>query len=107
MHQRRYDSGRTRMQLAGGQRLGHYDIVAPIGAGGMGTVYRAYDTVLRRTVAIKLLHDDLAGEARGQLLREARAASALSHTHICAVHNVEEADGFTFIVMAHVSGSPL
>ena len=96
-----------RMQLAGGQRLGHYDIVAPIGAGGMGAVYRAHDTVLRRTVAIKVLHDDLAGEARGQLLREARAVSALSHPHICAVHNVEEAEGFAFIVMEHVSGRTL
>ena len=95
------------MQLVGGQRLGHYDIVAPIGAGGMGAVYRAHDTVLRRTVAIKVLHDDLAGDARGQLLREARAASALSHPHICAVHNVEEAGGFAFIVMEHVSGRPL
>ena len=73
----------------------------------MGAVYRAHDTVLRRTVAIKVLHDDLAGEARGQLLREARAASALSHPHICAVHNVEEAEGFAFIVMEHVSGRPL
>ena len=82
------------MQLASGQRLGHYDIVAPIGAGGMGAVYRAHDTVLRRTVAIKVLHDDLAGEARGKLIREARAASALSHPHICSVHNVEEAEGF-------------
>lgn len=95
------------MQLASGQRLGHYDIVAPIGAGGMGAVYRAHDTVLRRTVAIKVLHDDLAGEARGKLLREARAASALSHPHICSVHNVEEAEGFAFIVMEHVSGRPL
>ena len=95
------------MQLASGQRLGHYDIVAPIGAGGMGAVYRAHDAVLRRTVAIKVLHDDLAGEARGKLLREARAASALSHPHICSVHNVEEAEGFAFIVMEHVSGRPL
>jgi eukaryotic-like serine/threonine-protein kinase len=98
---------RMRMQLAGGQRLGHYDIVAPIGAGGMGAVYRAHDTMLRRTVAIKVLHDDLAGEARAQLLREARAVSALSHPHICAVHNVEEAEGFAFIVMEHVAGRTL
>ena len=95
------------MQLASGQRLGHYEIVAPIGGGGMGAVYRAHDTVLRRTVAIKVLHDDLAGDARGQLLREARAVSALSHPHICAVHNVEEAEGVAFIVMEHVSGRTL
>lgn len=93
--------------FASGHRLGHYEILARIGAGGMGEVYRARDTVLRRTVAIKVLHADLAGDARGHLLREARAASALSHPHICIVHSVEEADGFAFIVMEYVSGKPL
>ncbi len=95
------------MVLAIGQRLGHYEIQAPIGSGGMGAVYRAHDTLLRRTVAIKVLHSDLAGDARARLLREARAASALSHPRICTVHSVEEADGFTFIVMEHVAGEPL
>jgi eukaryotic-like serine/threonine-protein kinase len=95
------------MVLATGQRLGHYEVLAAIGSGGMGAVYRAHDTLLRRTVAIKVLHGDLAGDARAHLLREARAASALSHPNICTVHSVEDADGFAFIVMEYVSGQPL
>ena len=93
--------------LATGHRLGHYEIQTPIGAGGMGEVYRARDTVLRRTVAIKVLHTGVAGDARGDLLREARAASALSHPHICTVHSVDEGDGIAFIVMEYVSGQLL
>lgn len=73
----------------------------------MGEVHRAYDTLLHRTVAIKLLHDSTAAESRGRLLREARAASSLTHPHICTIHSVEQADGHTFIVMEHVPGRPL
>ena len=95
------------MALAAGDRIGHYEILAPIGAGGMGEVFRARDTLLRRTVAIKVLHAGVAHGARGRLLREARAASQLSHPHICSVHSVEEADGYAFIVMEYISGRPL
>jgi serine/threonine protein kinase len=95
------------MRFTAGHRLGHYEILSPIGAGGMGEVYRAHDTMLRRTVALKVLRADIGGEARGLLLREARAASALSHPHICTIHSVEEADGVSFIVMEHVEGQSL
>lgn len=95
------------MLLAAGHRLGHYEILSTLGGGGMGTVYRANDTLLHRTVAIKVLHADLAGDARSHLLREARAASALNHPHICTIHSVEEANGVAFIVIEHVSGRPL
>lgn len=95
------------MVLTAGDRLGHYEILALVGAGGMGQVYRARDTLLRRTVAIKVLHADLAGDPAERLLREARAASALSHPHICRVYSVEASAGRSFIVMEHVSGKPL
>ena len=93
--------------LMPGQTLGRYEIIDLIGVGGMGTVYRARDTLLGRTVALKLLHD-LHGEGLPpRLLQEARAASALNHPHVCTVFGVEEADGHAFIVMEHVSGEPL
>src|SRR5712692_3914474 len=73
--------------------LGHYWIVSKLGEGGMGVVYRARDQVLQRDVALKFIGAALAPEARQLLLREARAASALSHPNICTVHEVGEADG--------------
>jgi serine/threonine protein kinase len=83
------------MPLIPGTRLGAYEIVAPLGAGGMGEVYRARDTKLGREVAIKVLtteslHDD---GARARLLREAQLAATLNHSNICTVHEVGEADG--------------
>ena len=66
--------------------LGHYRIVAKLGEGGMGVVYRARDQVLQRDVALKFLGGTLAREAREFLLREARAVSSLSHPNICTVH---------------------
>ena len=96
------------MSLAAGTRLGPYEIVAPIGAGGMGEVYRAHDTRLRRDVAIKVLPDAIArGSAWDRFEREARAASALSHPHICAVYDVGEADGRPFLVMELLEGKTL
>jgi len=97
------------MPLAAGTRLGTYEILNAIGAGGMGEVYRAHDDQLHRIVAIKVLPtattDDPA--ARGRLVREARAAAALNHPHICTVHQVGEADGQTFIAMELVEGATL
>ncbi|MGH7703991.1 MAG: protein kinase domain-containing protein, partial [Gemmatimonadales bacterium] len=92
-----------------GRTLGHYRIESALGAGGMGVVYRAHDTKLERTVAIKLVGDRLAEDptARDRLLREARAAAALNHPHICTIHEVGEADGQVYIAMEHVKGRPL
>jgi Tol biopolymer transport system component len=97
------------MALAAGRRLGSYEVLAPLGAGGMGEVYRARDTRLGRDVAIKVLPSDrLADEARRQrFVREARAASALSHPHIVTIHEIETADGIDFIVMELVAGRTL
>jgi Tol biopolymer transport system component len=93
-----------------GTRLGQYTIEARLGAGGMGVVYRAYDERLRRIVAIKLVGD--AGPAstpdeREKLLDEARAASHLSHPHICTVYEAGDTGGRAFIAMEYVDGRPL
>lgn len=90
-----------------GQFLGHYRIEARLGAGGMGVVYRAYDTKLQRAVAIKLLSGTPDPASRARLLQEARAASALNHPNVCTVHEVGEAEGHAFIVMEYVEGTPL
>jgi len=87
--------------------LGHYRIVSKLGEGGMGVVYRARDQVLQRDVALKFLGEALAKKARQFLLREARAASSLSHPNICTVHDVGEADGEFYIVMELIEGKPL
>ena len=80
------------MSLAAGMRLGPYEILAPIGAGGMGEVYKARDTRLDRTVAIKILPPDVAADPdrRARIEREARAVAALSHPHICAIYDIGE-----------------
>ena len=82
------------MSLPAGAKLGPYEVVAPIGAGGMGEVYRARDTRLNRTVAIKILPPTLARDPqlRDRFEREARAISSLQHPHICALFDVGEAD---------------
>src|SRR5437773_442498 len=96
------------MPLATGTRLGPYEILAPIGAGGMGEVYQARDTRLDRDVAIKVLPEAFAGEAtRERFQREARAASALSHPNICAIHDVGESGGRAFLVMELLAGQTL
>ena len=82
------------MALAAGDKLGPYEILVPIGKGGMGEVYKARDTRLNRDVAIKILPQAFATTAaRERFQREARAASALSHPNICAVYDVGEAAG--------------
>ena len=91
-----------------GQTFAHYDIEALVGAGGMGVVYRARDTHLRRTVALKFLASEHADAAAGKrLLTEARAISSLNHPNICTVYEVIDVDDQTCIVMEYVDGQPL
>jgi predicted Ser/Thr protein kinase/Flp pilus assembly protein TadD len=96
------------MALSVGDKLGPYEILAPIGKGGMGEVYRARDTRLHRDIAIKVLPQAFAtDDARERFRREARAASALTHPNICAVHDVGEAAGHPFLVMELLDGKTL
>ena len=96
------------MPLFAGTKLGPYEIVSPLGAGGMGEVYRARDTRLGRDVAVKVLQESLAaGGAWERFEREARAASALNHPNICAVYDMGEADGRPYLVMELLEGSGL
>src|SRR5690349_1482111 len=92
-----------------GQVLGHCRVQAKIGEGGMGVVYRAYDEVLHRDVAVKVVKkDSRPGSSTNQhLLQEARASSALGHPNICTIHEVGETDGELFIVMELVEGKSL
>jgi serine/threonine protein kinase len=97
------------MPFPSGASLGPYRILAPLGAGGMGEVYRAHDTTLGRDVAIKILPaattDD--PDRRTRLQREARAAASLNHPNICTIHEVGEADSRVYIAMEVVDGEPL
>jgi Tol biopolymer transport system component len=95
--------------LTPGTRLGPYEIVSPLGAGGMGEVYRATDTRLGRTVAIKVLpaHLSTAPEVRERFEREARAISSLSHAHICTLHDIGRQDGIDYLVMEYLEGETL
>ena len=97
------------MSLQTGTRLGPYEILSPLGAGGMGEVYRAKDTRLDRTVAIKVLPSHLADhpDLRQRFEREARAISSLSHPNICTLHDVGHQDGVDFLVMEHLEGETL
>ncbi|HEY3172296.1 MAG TPA: protein kinase [Thermoanaerobaculia bacterium] len=96
------------MSLDTGSRLGPYEIVAPLGAGGMGEVYRAKDTRLDRTVAIKVLPDHLSSpEARQRFEREAKTISQLSHPHICALYDVGHEAGVEYLVMEFLEGETL
>ncbi len=97
------------MTLSSGTRLGPYEVLAPLGAGGMGEVYRSRDTRLDRTVAIKVLPPSVASDPdrRARFEREAKTISSLSHPHICALHDVGEQDGVHFIVMEHLEGDTL
>jgi serine/threonine protein kinase len=95
--------------LAAGTRLGPYEIRASIGAGGMGEVYKARDTRLDRTVAIKILPETLAADPqfRERFDREARTISKLDHPHICTLYDVGEQDGSSFLVMQYLEGETL
>ncbi len=97
------------MPLSSGKMLGPYEIQSPLGAGGMGEVYRARDSRLARIVAIKVLPEHLSEnpEARERLDREARAISSLSHPNICHLYDVGQQDGISFLVMEYLEGETL
>ena len=97
------------MSLAAGSRLGPYEIVAPLGAGGMGEVYRAKDTRLERSVAIKVLASSLVAtaEAKARFEREAKVISQLQHPHICTLYDVGSHEGTDFLVMELLEGESL
>src|SRR6195256_1261708 len=97
------------MALTAGAKLGPYEIHSPLGAGGMGEVYRARDTRLDRTVAIKILPDHLSDnpEAKQRFEREARTISSLNHPHICVLHDVGSQNGTDYLVMEYVQGEDL
>ena len=94
------------MALEAGTKLGSYEILSPLGAGGMGEVYKAKDTRLDRTVAIKVLPSHLSDNARlkERFEREARAVSSLNHPHICTLHDIGSENGIDFMVMEHIEG---
>ncbi|HEY3123649.1 MAG TPA: serine/threonine-protein kinase [Thermoanaerobaculia bacterium] len=97
------------MSLAAGSRLGPYEVLSPLGAGGMGEVYKARDTRLERIVAIKVLpsHLSSSAEVRQRFEREAKTISQLSHPHICALYDVGNQDGVEFLVMEYLEGETL
>jgi serine/threonine protein kinase/lipopolysaccharide biosynthesis regulator YciM len=92
-----------------GKTISHYKILAKIGEGGMGVVYKAEDTKLKRTVALKFLPQELTRdpEAAERFVQEAQAAAALDHSNICIVYEIDEADGKTFIAMGYIEGESL
>src|ERR1051325_7917010 len=97
------------MPLTPGTRLGAYEIVAPLGEGGMGEVYRARDTLLERTVAIKVLSGALAADAesRQRFEHEARAIAALNDPHICTIHDIGRHGELDYLVLEHLEGETL
>ncbi|HUF09056.1 MAG TPA: protein kinase [Rhodothermales bacterium] len=97
------------MSLAPGKRFGVYELLSPIGAGGMGEVYRAHDSRLGRDVAIKILPPGFAGntELLSRFDREAKAIASLNHPHICTVHDVGHEDGVHYLVMELIDGESL
>jgi len=104
------DKTQSRSVLSKGTVISHYQIIEKIGEGGMGVVYKAEDTKLKRTVALKFLPQHLTqdSEAKERFIHEAQAASALDHASICAIHEIDETDdGQTFIVMACYEGETL
>ena len=97
------------MSLAEGTRIGAYQILGPLGAGGMGEVYRATDTRLGRDVALKVLPEAVAHDADrlARFEREARMVAALNHPNIVTLYSIEEAGGIRFLTMEHVEGQSL
>src|SRR5271169_1707776 len=97
------------MGLSPGTKLGPYEVIGPLGAGGMGEVYRARDTRLERTVAIKILPAQLSADPirKQRFEREAKAISGLNHPNICMLHDVGSQDGIVYLVMECVEGQSL
>jgi serine/threonine protein kinase len=97
------------MSLAPGHKLGPYEIVTPLCVGGMGEVYRARDTRLERTVAIKILPSNLSSDAvrKQRFEREAKTISSLNHPNICLLHDIGSQDGIDYLVMECVEGETL
>src|SRR6202023_1836512 len=97
------------MAILPGRRLGPYEILSAIGAGGMGEIYKARDTRLNRIVAIKVLPAHLAdrSESRERFEREARTIASLNHPHICTLHDIGQQDGTDFLVMEYLEGETL
>ncbi len=97
------------MAIAPGSRLGPYKIHSALGAGGMGEVYRAKDTRLDRTVAIKVLPSHLADkpQLRERFEREARTIASLNHPHICTLHDIGQQDEIHYLVMEYLEGETL
>jgi len=97
------------MALTSGTKLGPYEVVSLLGAGGMGEVYRARDTRLERDVAVKVLPTNLSSDPclQERLEREAKAVSKLAHPHICTLHDIGHQDGVDFLVMELVEGETL
>src|SRR5579864_2657885 len=97
------------MPLPSGSKLGPYEIQSALGAGGMGEVYRARDTRLDRTVAIKILpaHLSSSAELKARFEREARAVSSLNHPHICHLYDVGSQDDTAYLVMEYLEGETL
>src|SRR6202171_1706695 len=97
------------MSVNAGTRLGPYEILSAVGAGGMGEVYRAKDTRLDRIVALKILPDHLAdrAELRERFEREAKTISSLNHPHICTLYDVGHQDGIDYLVMEYLEGETL
>src|SRR6266436_8968358 len=97
------------MDIAPGVRLGPYEIVAPLGAGGMGEVYKARDTRLDRTVAIKVLPSQLSSnpDLRSRFEREAKVISSLNHPNICTLFDVGSENGTDYLVMECLEGETL
>jgi serine/threonine protein kinase len=97
------------MGLAAGSRLGPYEITGPLGMGGMGEVYRARDTRLERTVAIKIFPARLSADPvrKQRFEREAKTISSLNHPHICVLHDIGSQDGVDYLVMECVEGETL
>src|SRR4051812_14084754 len=97
------------MPLPEGARLGPYEVVAPLGAGGMGEVYRARDSKLGRDIALKILPESFTHDPErvARFRREAQVLASLNHPHIGAIYGIDEADGVQFLVLEFVDGETL